>query len=374
MKITRITVLPVQPRWLFVKMETDEGITGFGECLGDKAFVVAEAVRSYEHVLLGEDPRRITHHWQTMYRAPFWRGGPILNAAISGLEMCLWDILGKSLGVPVHQLLGGAVRDKIRVYTRPHGDTPETLAESAKAVVARGYTAMKFCPFEQVHSVDHYAIVENAAARVQAVREAVGSGIDILLDFHGRVSPMMAVWMEEAMRPYHPMFIEEPVLPENADALTRIAAQFKTPIATGERLFTKWGFRELLEKGAATILQPDPCVCGGIQETRHIGAMAETYYAALAPHNPYGPLNLAACLQVDACTPNFLIQEFVDPVGLGAGYLKNPFIVEDGFITLPTAPGLGVELDEEFIVSRPLAPLPDVGRWFHADDGSLADW
>ncbi len=374
MKITKVTTFPVQPRWLFVRIETDAGIVGYGECLGDKAFVVAEAVRSYEHALIGEDARKIVHLWQSLYRGAFWRGGPILCAAISGIEMCLWDILGKSLGVPVWQLLGGAVRDRIRVYTRPTGRTPTELAESAKSVVARGYTAMKFNPFEKVHAVDHYSIVEDAAARVQAVREAVGSRIDILLDFHGRVSPTMAVWMEEAIRPYHPMFIEEPVLPENVDALVQFARQSKTPVATGERLFTKWGFREVLEKGAATILQPDPCICGGIFETRQIGSMAETWYASLAPHNPYGPINFAACLQIDACTPNFLIQEFVDPLGLGAGYLKEPFVVKDGYIDLPQRPGLGVELDEEFLASCPLGPLPDPGRWLHDDDGSVADW
>jgi len=374
MKVTAVRTIPVQPRWLFVAVETDEGITGYGECLGDKAAVVAEAVRSYEHHLLGEDPRRITHHWQSMYRGAFWRGGPTLCAAISGLEMCLWDILGKSLGAPVWQLLGGAVRDRIRVYTRPHGSTPEELAASAKQVVARGFTAMKFCPFDRVHVVDHYRVVEEAGRRVQAVREAVGNDVDIMLDFHGRVSPTMAMWLEEAVRPFHPMFIEEPVLPENVDALARFTAKSKTPIATGERLFTKWSFREVLEKGAATILQPDPCICGGIFETRQIGAMAETWYAALAPHNPYGPINMAACLQVDACTPNFLIQEFVDPLGLGAGYLKEPFVVTDGYVDLPQKPGLGIELDEEWIAQRPLDRLPDVGRWFHKDDGSVADW
>jgi galactonate dehydratase len=374
LKITRITTLPVQPRWLFVKVETDSDLVGYGECLGDKAPVVAEAVRSYEHHLIGEDPRRIVHHWQSMFRGAFWRGGPTLCAAISGLEMALWDILGKSLGVPVWQLLGGAVRDRIRVYTRPRGSTPAELAASAKEVVARGFTAMKFCPFEKVHVIDHYKIVEEAAARVGAVREAVGNEVDILLDFHGRVSPTMAIWLEEAIRPYHPMFIEEPVLPENVDALARVAAQSKTPIATGERLFTRWAFREVLDKGAATILQPDPCICGGIFETRQIGSMAEVWYAALAPHNPYGPLNLAACLQIDACTPNFLIQEFVDPTGLGEGYLKESFQVEDGYIALPQRPGLGVEIDEAFIAAHPLGPLPDVGRWFHEDDGSVADW
>lgn len=374
MKITKIETIRVQPRWLFVKMETDEGLVGWGECLGDKGTVVAEGVHSYEHALLGQDPRRVVHHWQSMYRGTFWRSGPILGAAISGLEMAMWDILGKSLNVPVWQLLGGSVRDRIRMYTRAHGSTPEALAASAKANVARGFTAMKFCPFEQTRGVDRPALVEDAVARVQAVREAVGPEVDIMLDFHGRVGPAMAIWLEEAIRPFRPMFIEEPTLPENVDALVRVAQQSKTPIATGERLIAKWGFREVLEKGGATILQPDPCVCGGIWETRHIGGMAETYYASLAPHNPYGPLNLAACLQIDACTPNFLIQEFVDPTGLGAGYLKQPWVIKEGYIDLPTAPGLGVEVDEEFLATHPLGPLPDPGRWFHADDGSMADW
>lgn len=334
MKITRITTFPTQPRWLFVKIETDAGLVGWGECLGDKAFVIAEAVRSYEHALVGQDPLRITHHWQSLYRGAFWRGGPTLNAAISGIEMCLWDILGKSLGAPVWQLLGGSVRDRIRMYTRPNGNRPEELAASAKEVVARGYTAMKFGPVDRVRMIDVPRIVEEAAARVQAVREAVGLDIDILLDFHGRVTPAMAIRLEEAIRPFQPMFIEEPVLPENVEALVRLAQQFKTPIATGERLFTKFGFREVIERGAAAIVQPDPCICGGIFETRQIAAMAEASYVAVAPHNPYGPLNLAACLQIDACTPNFLIQEFIDPLGLGAGYLKEPFVVKDGYIDL----------------------------------------
>jgi galactonate dehydratase len=370
-KITAIRTYPVEPRWLFLKIETDTGIFGWGECLGDKAHVVAQAVRSYESSLIGEDPRKIVHHWQSLFRGAFWRGGPTLCAAISGIEIALWDIKGKSLGVPVYELLGGPTRDRIRVYTRPHGSTPEELAKSAKEVVSRGFTAMKFCPFEKVKIVDSYDVVENAAARVAAVREAVGTGADILLDFHGRVSPTMAVLMEEAMRPSHPYFIEEPVLPENVDALARVAQQFKTPIATGERLFTKWGFREVLEKGAATILQPDPCICGGILESTHIAAMADCHYAAVAPHNPYGPINMAAALQIDACIPNFLIQEYVH---LGEGYLKNPFVVKDGYIELPTGPGLGIEVDEEFVRERPLGPKPDVGVWFHEDDNSVADW
>lgn len=371
MRISRILTYPVEPRWLFVKIETDEGLAGWGECLGDKAFVVAEAVRSYEGSLLGQDPRRIVHHWQSMFRGAFWRGGPTLCAAISGIEIALWDIKGKALGVPVYELLGGPTRERIRVYTRPIGKTPEELAASARGVASRGFTALKFCPFDKVKGVDHYSVVEEAADCVAAVREAMGSGIDILLDFHGRVSPAMAILMEEAMRPSHPYFIEEPVLPENVDALERVARQFKTPIATGERLFLKWGFREVLEKGAAAILQPDPCICGGILESVHIAAMAESHYVDVAPHNPYGPINLAAALQIDAAIPNFLLQEYVH---LGEGYLKEPFVVKDGYIELPEKPGLGIEVDEEYVASHKLGMKPDVGIWFHEDDGSVADW
>ena len=233
LKVTAVKTYPVQPRWLFVKVETDSGIHGWGEALGDKAHVVTEAVRSYAHHLEGEDPRKIVHHWQSMFRGAFWRGGPTLCAAISGIEIALWDILGKSLNVPVHQLLGGPTRDRIRTYTRPHGGTPTELAASAREIADRGFTAMKFCPFEKVHNLDHYSGVEEAAAKVSAVREAVGSSVDILLDFNGRVSPAMAIQMEEAMRPSHPFFIEEPVLPENLDALTRVARKFKSTVATG---------------------------------------------------------------------------------------------------------------------------------------------
>ena len=242
----------------------------------------------------------MVHHWQSMYRGTFWRSGPILGAAISGLEMAMWDILGKSLNAPVWQSCsGGAVRDRIRMYTRPHGNTPEQLAESAKTVVARGFTAMKFCPFEKVHIVDHSGLVDESAARVQAVREAVGPNVDILLDFHGRVSPTMAMWMEEAMRPFRPMFIEEPVLPENVDALVRVAQQSKTPIATGERLVTKWAVRVVAGKRRRGHLTARP-LCHG----RDLGDPANRQHgrnptnAVLAPQQhprPLQPRCLPAC-------------------------------------------------------------------------------
>lgn len=372
MPITSVSCFPVEPRWLFVKIVTDEGIAGWGECLGDKAFVIAEAVRSYEHTLIGEDPSRISHLVQRMYRHAFWRGGPILNAAISGIEMALWDIQGKRLGVPVYQLLGGKVRDRIRVYRHIGSYEPQGIAEQATARVQEGYTAVKFCPLPAMHPIETPAVIEKAVALVAAAREAVGNQVDILLDFHGRATPAMSIALEHEMRPYRPFFIEEPVLPENVDALAAVSARSVIPIATGERLFTRFGFREVLEKQAASILQPDPCICGGLLETRLIAAMAEAYYAALAPHNPYGPINLAACLQIDACSPNFVIQEFVH---LGEGYLKTPFTVRDGYIDVPTAPGLGIEVDEDYLLNHALAPKPDPGYGFyHTDDASVAEW
>lgn len=372
MRITGVETFAVEPRWLFVKLSTDDNIVGWGECLGDKAFVTAEAVRSYEHVLLGEDPARIMHLVQRMYRHAFWRGGPILNAAISGIEMALWDIQGKRLGVPVYQLFGGKVRERIRVYRHIGSYEPTGIAEQARQRAAEGYTAVKFCPLPALHPLESAAVIEKAVELVRAAREAVGNTVDILLDFHGRATPAISTILEHELRPYRPFFIEEPVLPENVEALAHVASKAVIPIATGERLFTRFGFRQVLEKGAAQVLQPDPCICGGIFETRHIAAMAETYYVALAPHNPYGPINLAACLQVDACSPNFVIQEFVH---LGEGYLKTPFVVREGYIDVPTAPGLGVEVDEDFLRANALAPKPDPGSgFFHSDDGSVAEW
>ncbi len=374
MKITQIQTFPIQPAWLLVRVDTDEGITGWGECLPDKALVQAAAVHSFDHYLLGEDPRRIIHHWQSMYRGAFWRGNMTTTAAMSGLEQAMWDILGKWLGVPVYQLLGGAVRDRIKVYAHAHGANSDEMVAKAKTAIAAGYRAVKNAPLRQTHLVDSRRAIDAAIANVAALREAIGPDIDLALDFHGMASPAMSVILEQELRPYHILFIEEPVLPENVAALAQIAPQFKTPIATGERLITRWGFREVLEKGAATILQPDPCVCGGIWEARQIGSMAEVYYAALAPHGPYGPVNLAACLQIAACTPNFLTQEAADLNRLGGGLLQEAFQVKDGYIDLPTKPGLGIEINEAYLAAKPLGAQRDPGRWYHPDDGSVADW
>ncbi len=369
MKIVSVETVTTAPRWVFVKVRTDEGLTGWGECLGDKALAVCAAVQELERYLVGQDPFRIEHHWQVMYRGGFWRGGPILNAALSGVEIALWDILGQALHAPVWQLLGGRTRDSIRFYCHVGGDTPETLVESCHKAKARGFTAVKFGVTRQFRSVEGAAGVKKAVALAEAVRSEMGDEFDFMIDLHGRVSPAMAKVLCAALAPTYPLFLEEPVLPENVGALAEVAASTTAPIATGERLFTKFGFREVLERHAAAVLQPDLCICGGILEGKKIAAMAEAHYVTVAPHNPYGPLLTAASVQLDACIPNFLIQEFVS---VGEGVFTEPLPLVDGKMEVPTKPGLGVTVDEAAVAARPYEPR-DVPRWFH-DDGSMADW
>jgi galactonate dehydratase len=371
MKITKLETFFVKPRWLFLKMHTDEGVSGWGEPIVEGwSHTVAAAVEEIGRYLIGQDPRRIEHHWQAIYRGAFYRGGPVLTSALSGLEQAMWDILGKSLGVPVWQLLGGRVRDRIRVYGHVGGEDCEAYGASGRKALAQGFTAVKTCPFGAARFVESPEFTDAAVARVIALRDAVGPAIDIGIDFHGRVGPALAIQLAKALEPCRPMFIEEPCLPENVDAMAAVARATTIPIDTGERLFTKWGFREVLEKGAAAILQPDVSHAGGILEVRKIAAMAETHYAALAPHCPLGPIALAGCLQVDACTPNFLCQE---QVTMGEGYLKTPFVISGGHIDVPQGPGLGIEVDEEALAGQLYDGAWENPRLWH-DDGSVAEW
>jgi len=371
MKITRIETFFVRPRWVFLKMETDAGQAGWGECsLEGWGATVAAAVREMSGYLLGQDPRRIEHHWQALYRGAFYRGGPVLLSALSGLEQAMWDITGRSLGGPVHELLGGRVRDRIRLYGHVGGETWGDYVASGRQNLARGFTAVKTCPFRAVRFVESPAFVEEVVRRVAALREAAGAAMDIGIDFHGRVSPAMAVQLCRALEPYRPMFVEEPCLPENVEEMARIARATSIPIATGERLFTRWAFRAVLQRQAAAIVQPDLSHCGGIFEARKIAAMAEVHYAAVAPHCPLGPIALAASLQLAACTPNFLCQEHCT---LGEGYLVRPFELKDGHVDVPAGPGLGIEIDEAALAERLYE-----GDWrnptLRHDDGSVADW
>lgn len=365
--ITRLETLLVKPRWLFLKIHTDAGIVGLGEpILEGRAKTCAEAVKEVEPYLIGKDPRRVVHHWQAIYRHAFYRGGPILTSVLSGIDMALWDIKGKALGVPVYELLGGPTRTRVRVYA--HAGTPEAI----KRNLARGFTAFKTGPAKRRPSryIETPSEIQYAAERFAELRRTAGNDADIACDFHGAISPATAKLLIKALEPYQPMFIEEPVNCQNHDVMAEIARSTHLPIATGERVFTKWGFREVLEKRAATVLQPDLCHAGGITEVRLIAGMAEAYYASIAPHNPLGPISLAAGIQIAASIPNFLCQE---QVSLGEGYLKQPFVVKNGYVDVPTAPGLGIELDEQAMADK-------IGHdWrnpetYDADDGSVVDW
>ena len=368
LRITRLETFLVKPRYLFLKIHTDEGIIGLGEPVVEgRARTCATAIEEMGPWLIGKDPRNVVHHWQAIYRHAFYRGGPILTSALSGVEQALWDIKGKLLGVPVYELLGGPTRDRIRVYAHV-GQNPALLRQRKQ----QGFTAFKTGVKNSTQSgvVASQKFVEEAAEAFGALREAGGKDIDIGIDFHGAITPQNAKLLIKALEPYQPMFVEEPVQCQNVDLMAEIARGTHLPIATGERIFTKWGFREILEKGAATILQPDLCHAGGIMEARLIAGMAEAYYAAIAPHNPLGPISLAAGLQLAASIPNFLCQE---QVTLGEGYLKEPFKIENGYVQIPTKPGLGIELDETQIAAR-LDHNWLNRETYDLNDGSVVDW
>lgn len=382
MKITRLTTYVVPPRWLFLKIETDAGISGWGEPVVEgRAHTVAAAVEELADYLIGRDPRLIEDHWQVMYRGGFYRGGAVHMSAIAGIDQALWDIKGRALGVPVHELLGGRVREKIRVYSWIGGDRPADTAAAAQAVAGRGFTAVKMNATEELQYVDSHARIDAAVARVAAIRAALGPDFGIGVDFHGRVHRPMAKILARELDTFNLMFIEEPVLSENFEALRDIAGSVKTPIALGERLFSRWDFKRILEAGVVDIIQPDPSHAGGITETRKIAAMAEAYDVAVALHCPLGPIALAANLALDAVCHNAFIQEQSLGIHYNQGndlldYIadKSVFDYADGFVAIPGGPGLGIEVNEDYVVER--AAQGHRWRnpvWRHAD-GSVAEW
>ncbi len=387
MKITRISTRVVNARmrnWVFVKVETDEGVVGWGEAsLEWKTRAVVGCVDDLAPLVLGEDPRRIEHLYQVMYRHSFFRMGVVGMSALSGIEQACWDIFGKSLGVPVYQLLGGAVRDTIRMYDHLGGgemtalylqDQPERMAERACESVAAGYTAIKALVVPIGEPLVGCAPLRHAEACLAAIRDAVGDDVDIMVDLHGRTTPAMAIQYGQALAPYRLFFFEEPCPPENAAAMAQVARALPgVPIAAGERLVTRFAFRELLELGACAVVQPDLCHCGGLWEARKIAAMAETYYVSIAPHNPLGPIATAANVQFGFATPNFLIQEAIrSDVPWRDEVVTTPVPVVDGHVSLPEAPGLGIEVDEAAAARHPFEQ-ETLMQPFHRD-GAVADW
>jgi galactonate dehydratase len=377
-RVTQLELFAVPPRWLFLKVSTDEGIVGWGEPIVEgRVATVRAAVEELGEMVVGRDPFRIEDHFQVMWRGGFYRGGPVLCSAISGIEQALWDIKGRALGVPAWELLGGQARDRTRVYTWVGGDRPQDVAVAAEAARVAGLTAVKMNATAELHYLDSPRHVDEAAERLAAAR---ATGLDVAVDFHGRVHRAMAKRLVRALEPHGPLFLEEPVLPEHPEALREIARLTSVPIACGERLYTRWGFKDVLTSGAVDIVQPDLSHAGGLLETRKIAAMAEAYDVAVAPHCPLGPLALAASLQLDACTPNAVIQELSLRMHYNEGADVLDYVVDgsvfdivDGHIAVPTGPGLGVEIDEDRVRAAADTALWHSPVWRN-EDGTVAEW
>lgn len=382
MKITNLKLYTVVPRWQFLKIETSEGICGWGEPVVEgRAVVVRAAVNEMREYLIGKDPMDIEDIWQILYRGGFYRGGPEVMSAISGIDQALWDIKGKFFNTPVYNLLGGKCRDKLRVYCWIGGDRPGDVVAAAKEKTRQGYSAIKMNATEEMHYIDSFRKVEAVLERVQALRDAFGNDLDIGIDFHGRVHKSMAKVLAKELDPFHPMFIEEPVLTENIEALREIARYTSAPIAVGERAFSRWDFKPILEAGYVDIIQPDLSHAGGISECRKIAAMAEAYDVAVAPHCPLGPVALSACVQLDMCTPNAFIQE--QSLGIHYNenadlldYLDNPsmFAYQNGFIEVPEEPGLGVAVNEEKLIEMDRIGHNWKNPLWRNYDGTVAEW
>ena len=379
MTIDRIESFFVPPRWLFVRVETSDGTIGWGEAsLEGHAEAVDGALAALRERFTGHDPHRIEDIWQVGYRGGFYRGGPVLMSALAGLEQALWDLKGKALGIPAWEMLGGKVRDKIRAYAWIGGDRPDEIGEAAKARNAQGFTAVKMNATAELDWIGSPRLFDDVIRRVEAAQAV---GMEVGLDFHGRVHRPMAKQLAKALEPLGLLFIEEPLLSENPEGLAQIAAITSTPIALGERLYSRWDFKPFFEKGAVDIIQPDLSHAGGILECRKIAAMAEAYDVAVAPHCPLGPLALASCLQLAACTPNVAIQEMSLGIHYNVGHDLLSFVTDpdvltpvDGFLPVPHKPGLGVTIDEAAVREAD----KDRHRWrnpiWRHEDGSFAEW
>ncbi|TES89293.1 MAG: galactonate dehydratase [Dehalococcoidia bacterium] len=379
MKITDLRVFQTQgghANWTFVKLYTDSGLTGVGEAsLERNDEVVVKALETFRDFLVGQDPFQIEYIWNALYKQTFKYGQLIILTALSGIEQALWDIKGKALGVPVYELLGGKLRDKARAYANAWAfqkivtqmtaeDTPDSIAENALKMVDKGFTALKWDPFREGGQVIQRSEEEFALACVKAVREAVGPSVDILIECHGRFNMHSAIRIAHKLEPYDPFFYEEPIPPDNLDALAALQRSINLPIATGERLYTRWEFRPLFEKNAAQIIQPDICNVGGIWELRKIAAMAEAYYVSVQPHNSNGPVQTIASLHLDASIPNFVFQEFFYPyLDMYNEVLTEPIIYKDGYLEIPTSPGLGTDIREDVIRKRPPKKQPPMATW-----------
>ena len=380
--IERMELFKVPPRWLFLKVTTKEGITGWGEPVVEgKADTVATCVRELEQYVIGRSAREIEDIWQVLYRGGFYRGGPILMSALSGIDQALWDIKGKALNTPVYELLGGAVRDRMKMYCWIGGDEPEVIIQRARDKVKAGYGAVKMNATGAIPWIASIKEVRAVSNNVRKLREEFGDDLDIGIDFHGRIHKGMVRRLIEELTPFNPMFVEEPVLSENNELLRQISALSSIPIATGERMYSRWDFKEILHQGYVDIIQPDLSHAGGISEVRRIAAMAEAYDVALAPHCPLGPISLAAALNVDFTSINAVIQESSLGIHYNQGfdlpdYLNNPeiFDLKDGAIERFRLPGLGIEINEKAVEEAARIGHDWSNPIWRNSDGSFTEW
>ncbi len=364
MKITDIKTYVVdcyRTNWVFLKVFTDEGISGVGEStLEYKEHALLGAIEDFKRELIGKDPLRIEEHFYHMVRDSYWRTGPVLFSAISGIEMALWDISGKALNVPVHRLLGGKMRDSVRFYANgwfAGARTPAEFADKAREMAARGVTALKWDPFGSAYMTISSKELDAAIECIGSVRDAVGPSVDLLIEAHGRFNVATAVSIARQIAPFDPMFFEEPIPPESIDSLAEVRAKSPVPIAAGERAYTRYAFKELLEKKAVDYVQPDVSHAGGIMELKKIAAMAEAYYVPFTPHNPSGPVAAAATLQLAACVPNFHILEImINDVAWRTSLTTESVDYREGEIIISDRPGLGVELIESELAKHPYSP------------------
>ena len=381
MIISSFKIYEVKPRWIFIKIITDEGIEGWGEMIsGTKTKTVTACAQEMCNKIIGRNPFEIEALWQELYRS-FFRGGPINMTVISGIETALWDIKGKYFNIPIYEFLGGSVRDKLKVYSWIGGDRPSNVAKEAKLRFDQGFSAVKMNATEELHYIDSYEKIDQVLERMNSIREILGNKIQVGIDFHGRVHKPMAKILIKELEQFRPMFIEEPVLPENWDAIVDIAKNSPIPIATGERLSTRWEFKRLFNNNSVDIIQPDVALAGGILETRKISAIAEMHDIAVAPHAPYGPIALAATMQLDVCTPNVFIQEQSLGIHYNKGFdlidfVKNKeiFMFKDGYLDIPKKPGLGIEINEELVKKVAEEGLIWSNPKWKNYDGTIAEW
>lgn len=379
-KIIAIETFRVPPRWLFVRVQTHAGVVGWGESsLEGHAEAVEGAFAALRDRFIGADADQIEEIWQIAYRLGFYRGGPVLMSALSGLDQALWDLKGKSLGVPVWQLLGGRVRDRIAVYAWIGGDSPGEVLEAAQTRLAQGFRAVKMNATGALGWIESPKALDAVVERLASVK---GAGLDVALDFHGRVHKPMAKQLAARLEPLCPLFIEEPLLSEHPEAIRQLAQLTTLPIALGERLYSRWDFKPFFEAGAIDIVQPDLSHAGGLSECRRIAAMAEAYDVAIAPHCPLGPIALAACMQLALLAANFAIQEM--PLGIHYNakahdlltYLQNPgiFDIKDGMVDALEGVGLGVQIDEDRVRRAALEPHNWRNPVWRGADGGVREW